>query len=84
MTDRDVEIWCTLGKSMFVLIPLVIFLGSTLRGSVDQIGSGDQGSVFSGHPQSNSRFGSDARIFTPPKHVNKFHATKTKDLVGFH
>ena len=32
--------------------------------------------------QSKFRFGSEAHVFTPPKHVNKFHATKTKDLLG--
>ena len=32
--------------------------------------------------QSKFRFGRDVRVFMTPKHVNKFHATKAKDLVG--
>ena len=29
--------WCSLGKNVFVSIPLVIFLSSPLRGSADQV-----------------------------------------------
>ena len=32
--------------------------------------------------QSKFRCDSDTHVFAPQKHVNKFHATKTKDLVG--
>ena len=57
MNDGNVGIWCSLGKKVFVLIPLVIFLCSPLRRSAQQVhgpgpmvGSMDQGSVFLGHP----------------------------------
>ena len=32
--------------------------------------------------QSKFWFKSDACVFTPPKYIDKFHAIKTKDLVG--
>ena len=52
VNDGDVGIWCSLGKNVFVSILLVIFLGSLLKGSADQVhGPGPMvGSVFSGHP----------------------------------
>ena len=37
MNDGDVGIWGTFGKNIYFRIPLVIFLGSLLRGSVDQV-----------------------------------------------
>ena len=58
MNEGDAGIWCSLGKYVFLAIPLVIFIGSLLRGSSDQVhgpgpmvGSVDRGSVFSGHPK---------------------------------
>ena len=37
MNDGDVGIWFSLGKNVFVSIPFVIFQGSPLRGSADQV-----------------------------------------------
>lgn len=37
VNDGDVGIWSTFGKNISVRIPLVILLGSPLRGSADQV-----------------------------------------------
>ena len=46
--------WCSLGRNVFVLIPLVILQGSSLKGvrvPGPMVESVDRGSVFSGHPR---------------------------------
>ena len=46
VNDGDLRIWSSLGKNVFISIPLVIFLGSP----GPMVGSVDRESVFSGHP----------------------------------